>query len=1363
MLRHRSLASRLHRAAGSAVGPDTRVQPRSVRVRGTLIAIVAALALTAGVPVPGLNAASTASATEGDFAAMRERWVTYMLGSEPDLSDPDVQAFVNGRTSAAQSAWSSMETSAERTYLWSDLSDFTTTAAGGSIIDSFARLRAMAYAYRGAGALQGDPALRDAILDGTDWLLDHYSTTASETGNWWNWEIGTPRRLGDLLVLMHDDLSPELRQRAIASIDRWCGDPTRRTQYTNVIEEGANRSDKALNVLLRGIVTDNAAKVLVARDALDQVYPYVTSGNGFYEDGSFVFHGSVAYTGGYGPPLLESVAGSFYLLASTEFDVTNPLASNVHAWLEDAFIPLVYRGAMMDMVRGRKITRENETDHHAGAGVAGSLALFAEFASPARAVTYKRQIKTWMESDPNTRYVYGTSLYITQLLKAIESDPAISPLQQKPSSAVYAGMGRAVQTGSDFAIGISAFSHRISSFTSGNGENLNGWWQGAGTTLIYAGDSYEFDNNYWATVDMRRLPGTTTDGSGSGTPGAFAAYPNTSSWAGGSTVDGRYGAFGLDFTMRDVTGSDLAGKKSWFMLGDRLVALGTGISGSGTVETVVDDRLTSGAAGAVKLDGIGVANGSQGVTANASYGYIAGADQENSVGYVFLGNPGVKALNETRQGTWAAQSTGGSTTVRTNHHGSLAIQHGTGPTGGSYQYAVLPGRSEAQTASAAGSLGVDVLRNDSVAQAVSDGRSGVVSANFFTDETASVDLDDAPILTSDRKSSVTTRVTDTEISIGVSDPTQKNTGRIHVELNRPAYGVLEVDPGVTVTQLEPTVKLTVDVAHQPGRTFRVRLDAEAPERPGQPQLQAAPHNGYVALTWNHVGDESGYVLRYGTRPTDLSEAITVGTVTAVNRLNVPNLSNGTTYYFSVTAVGGESQGKKSSVVAATPADFPNVPVVSPATEDAFVRDGTTYENTNYGSLDRLEIKADGPVGGGFNRSAYVKFDISQVLDRVDSAKITLQSTSGPAGTTNQVRAVATDATWSEASVTYATRPASAASGVSFPSPAVGQTVDVDVTAAVRAALAAGESTVSLQILSPFGQGSGAQVNYASSENANEAARPRLAINGGAVPVAPQVTVGALTPTSVTLKWPYVGGAQRFVVTHSAAGAEPVTLDVAASTTAAQDASNSLQVQGLSEGTEYTFTVTAVAGAHSATSAEVTATPHLTANPAVSLPSAGDSYVRDGASNADLSFGTVSSMTVKNDATGYTRHSYVRFDLASVTGRIDVARLRLVPASVGMAGVTHAAAAIADASWGETTLTWNNRPVPAAATSTWTVPAAGTAVEIDLTDQVQAAKAAGATSVTFVITQTANQGASSTVSYATKESGTVANRPLLKIN
>jgi hyaluronate lyase len=70
------------------------------------------------------------------------------------------------------------------------------------------------------------------------------------------------------------------------------------------------------------------------------------------------------------------------------------------------------------------------------------------------------------------------------------------------------------------------------------------------------------------------------------------------------------------------------------------------------------------------------------------------------------------------------------------------------------------------------------------------------------------------------KSSVITLESSNSIAIGISDPTQTNTGSITVTLNRAASGLLSADLGITVVQLAPQIILSVNVNGSHGKTFQ---------------------------------------------------------------------------------------------------------------------------------------------------------------------------------------------------------------------------------------------------------------------------------------------------------------------------------------------------------------------------------------------------------------------------------------------------------------------------------------------------------------------------------------------------------------
>ena len=123
------------------------------------------------------------------------------------------------------------------------------------------------------------------------------------------------------------------------------------------METGANRLEKAYVAVMRGMLGKDAAKVAQGRDAISETLAFVTTGDGFYTDGTFVQHLHEPYVGGYGGALLTSIARLYYLLGDSPWEVTDPNRGNPYWWAMNGFRPFMYDGAMMDNQRGRAISR----------------------------------------------------------------------------------------------------------------------------------------------------------------------------------------------------------------------------------------------------------------------------------------------------------------------------------------------------------------------------------------------------------------------------------------------------------------------------------------------------------------------------------------------------------------------------------------------------------------------------------------------------------------------------------------------------------------------------------------------------------------------------------------------------------------------------------------------------------------------------------------------------------------------------------------------------------------------------------------------------------------------------------------------
>jgi hyaluronate lyase len=486
--------------------------------------------------------------------------------------------------------------------IWSDLPPASITGvsedvASGNIADSFKRLEYMAQAYAIPGcALYQDPALLAAITGGLDWLTSNvYTTTGTVFGNWYDWEIAGPQSLNNTAILLLSNPSA-LTATQIANYVKavynygpnsvnfkdyfWWGALT-----------GANTSNVALTTAVQGILLGSSTTTvtrfwhntaghpvnpqtdyvvsgtLLLNEAQgnlsgdnpldwsgDSVFTPVTSSDGWYADGSFIFHYNIPYTGSYGQELMENISILVKLLAGSNWEITDPEISNLYGWITNGFAPLMYHGAMMDMVRGRAIASSSSNESKVGDAVIKTI----------------RSVATFAPAD-----------IATQLL-AFADSPQVVPGQYH-----FPSMDRVAAHRNDFSFGLSMSSTRVGGYeiNTTSPTNLKGWYTGAGVTYLYLGNpDTQYMDTYWATIDWYHLPGTTADLS------ATPDYAVTDqSWVGGAQVGKAFGVAGMS---EHPAGTELYAKKSWFMLDDEIVCLGAGISCSttGQVDTTVENR-----------------------------------------------------------------------------------------------------------------------------------------------------------------------------------------------------------------------------------------------------------------------------------------------------------------------------------------------------------------------------------------------------------------------------------------------------------------------------------------------------------------------------------------------------------------------------------------------------------------------------------------------------------------------------------------------------------------------------------------------------------------------------------------------------
>lgn len=155
--------------------------------------------------------------------------------------------------------------------------------------------------------------------------------------------------------------------------------------------------------------------------------------------------------------------------------------------------------------------------------------------------------------------------------------------------------------------------------------------------------------------------------------------------------------------------------------------------------------------------------------------------------------------------------------------------------------------------------------------------------------------------------------------------------------------------------------------------------------------------------------------------------------------------------------------------------------------DAFVRDGS-YSNTNYGASTILTTKKSSP---GYNRDAYLRFDLTGVTGTVVHAKVRLTPTSvGQTGIENGAAFVAHD-NWAETTITWSNRPSSQNTLATW-TPQLGKPVEFHLTPQALEALAS-DKKLSLRVYSLDDVGGPGNVDYGAREQNATANRPQLII------------------------------------------------------------------------------------------------------------------------------------------------------------------------------------------------------------------------------------------------------------------------------
>lgn len=678
-----------------------------------------------------------------DYKKIRDGWVEFLTGLPQDdrileMSKADISRIVAMNEGVADKVYENMNFDKNRTSIFKGAENMKNGVHVMRQYENLVKI-AKAYATPGTKYYKNEKTKQD-IIDSLDWLYDNvYHEGLPELGNWWQWELGIPKNLNDLLTLVYDDVPAEKRMKYLKASQyfqpyaEWSGVSPSASYSSSPdkrISTGGNRMDTSIISFLRGVLMEDKVQVLDGLNAVADVGEYVTSGDGFYRDGSFIQHDNVAYNGTYAAVLFNGLGSILWLINGTEFKIEDPRIDNIYESILNGYSYLMINGGVNDSVNGRSISRDKSNDVEKGRALVSSFAMLSEGASP----EYKEKLQSLIKKliqDNNSYYTIDkvSNQTIKNILIDIMNNKSIKPLEVNGTK-VFGAMDRAVYfNGKDGKVVVSMHSSRVANFETMNGENIKGWYTGDGMTYIYGKDSSAF-TEFWPTVDDYHLPGVTNslnprgDKSGERRMKPFLS-PRT--FVGGAET-GKEAFVGMDMISWN---KQTEMKKSWFMIDGVILAIASNIdSRDGIIHTTIDNRILED--GKIYLDGkqlkeeITIQN-----PKNLSINFNENYPDEN-IGYKIVEAPEVVVKVTENKGSW--KDIGGSSDKEiTKKYFTTYINHGKNPKDAKYAYVILPMFSKEEVDSFDTSR-FEIVKADNEAHIVKDRQTNTVGINFWKDK-----------------------------------------------------------------------------------------------------------------------------------------------------------------------------------------------------------------------------------------------------------------------------------------------------------------------------------------------------------------------------------------------------------------------------------------------------------------------------------------------------------------------------------------------------------------------------------------------------------------------------------------------------
>ena len=761
-----------------------------------------------------------------DCRKIINKWQEFLIGlpnsdSQIKMTDEEIKKVVSFNEKNADGYYSDINLSKDRKSIFKS---FENMKSGVDVLKQYDGLVKIVKAYSTPGTkYYKKEEIKTQVIDALDWLYDNaYHENLPELGNWWQWEIGIPKKLNEILAIMYDEVPKDKKIKYLKASQyfqpyaKWSAfSPS--ASYSSAphkrISTGGNRIDTSLICFIRGVLMEDRTQILDGLNSVAEVGKIVTEKDGFYKDGSFVQHDNVAYNGTYATVLFDGLGMILELIDGTEFKIESPEINNIYDSILKGYSYLMINGGVNDSVSGRSISRDNSSEIERGRDLVSSITLLSSKAPKEyRNDLYSMIKKIVLDNNFYSVIKKESKPKIKNILENIMADENIKPLKVEGTK-IFGAMDRAVYTNSkEGKVVLSMHSNRIANYETMNEENLKGWYTGDGMTYIYGKDSSSFVE-FWPTADMYHLSGVTNSiNKMENKAGERREKPTVSpkKFVGGVET-GDVAFVGMDFISWN---NKTTAKKSWLMIDGAILALGSNITSTdGEIHTTIDNRILK--KGKIYIDGKKLnKNATIKDPKNLTINFNENYPNEN-IGYKIINSPELNINFIENKGSW--KNIGGTLdTEIVKQYFSVYLNHGKDPKDETYAYVILPMFSKDEVENYDTSR-FKIEKLDDKAHIVRDAKTDIVAINFWNageNEFEGIKTKYPLSIIKDEK--------DGTLKLYVSDPTQAQNENVSLEING-KYKLIEKSSDKIFVKTENGVtKLNLDLKNN-GSTEKIEL------------------------------------------------------------------------------------------------------------------------------------------------------------------------------------------------------------------------------------------------------------------------------------------------------------------------------------------------------------------------------------------------------------------------------------------------------------------------------------------------------------------------------------------------------------